>query len=195
MRAWLVGIMGLVGCGLLSPRSPQPPEPGGDEGYQQPITPLAVVGNLRLSISRRDAVLFLRCLVDSAVAPGRLYQFEPSGQALARYAAVFAQWSREAEWRSFVAMMSRIPSGLLPELVLIAPMVEQQTPDSAVFRAEYRLYVPHQEAEIPTLARGSLRWTLIPTREGMWAILRWSDRELSDTAAVSWSVLKALWSQ
>jgi hypothetical protein len=90
-------------------------------------------------------------------------------------------------------MMSRVPSGVVPELLLIAPNFVLQAPDSVLFQAEYQLYVPHQEPGIPQLARGSLRWTLVPLREGTWAILRWSDRELPDTAAVSWSVLKALW--
>jgi hypothetical protein len=150
---------------------------------------------MRLAVAQRDAVLFLRCLVDTAIAPGRQYQFEPSGQAMAQYAALFRQWNREAERRSFVAMMSRVPSGFVPELTLIAPVFEVQTPDSAVFRADYQLYVPYHGVAVPAVARGRLRWTLVPMRDGTWAIQRWSDADAEDSTAVSWSILKALWSQ
>ncbi len=195
MRWAVLVVCGCLGCGFFSPRPAQSPEPGGEGGYQQPTTPAAVVENLRLAVSRRDAVLFLSCLLDSASAPGKLYQFEPSGQAQARYAELFAHWDRAAEYRSFTAMMSRVPSGVVPELLLIAPSYLVQTPDSVLFQAEYQLYVPHQASDIPQLSRGVLRWTLLPGREGRWAILRWSDRELADTGAVSWSVLKALWAR
>lgn len=186
--------LGLIGCDFFRPRSAQPPEPTGERGYRQPTTPTAVVENLRLALSHRDGVLFLSCLLDSSRAPGKVYRFEPSGQAQARYPELFTRWDRDAERRSFTAMMSRVPSGVVPELLLIAPEFLLQTPDSVLFQAGYQLYVPHQEPGIPQLARGTLRWTFVPLRDGTWAILRWSDTD-PDTAAVSWSVLKALWAR
>lgn len=196
MRWWsLVLFLGCSGCGLFSPRTAQPPEPGGEGGYRQPTTPAAVMENLRSAITRRDVVVFLRCLVDSASAPGYVYRFEPSAQALARYGEVFARWDREAERRAFLAMVGRVPEGLVPELVLIAPTFELQAPESVVVRAEYQLYVPYRESGVPSLARGSVRWTFVPLPDGLWAIARWRDFDATDTAAVSWSVLKAFWSR
>ncbi|MCS7176464.1 MAG: hypothetical protein NZ960_02390 [Candidatus Kapabacteria bacterium] len=186
-------VVGLAGCGLLSPRTPQPPEYGGAQEYQQPTTPAAVVENFQHAVARQDVVAFLRCLLDSTEAPGRSYRFEPSGQALARYGAVFAHWDREAERQSFLGMVSRVLPGAAPELILIAPVFELQTPDSAVFRAEYRLSVPHREPGVPGTARGMLRWTLVPLPNGFWVIQRWTDLDAADTAAISWSVFKALW--
>ncbi len=185
----------LGGCGILTPRAPQAPEEGGEGKYQQPLTPEAVVENMRGAVMQRDVVLYLRCLVDSLNAPGRQYRFEPSGRAWSQYSALFLRWDREAERRSFIAMVGRIPAGLVPELQLINPSFEVRATDSALFWAEYQLYVPHREPGVPTVFRGALRWTLIPQRDGSWAILRWSDADAPDTSSLSWSMLKALWGQ
>ncbi len=193
---WLLLSVGVsCGCGLFSPRAPQAPEGGEDQGYRQPLTPEAIVENMQTAIARRDVVLYLSCLVDSAVASGRPYRFEPSGRARSQYSWLFARWDREAERRSFVAFAGKIPEGFVPELLLIAPVFELRTPDSVLLRAEYQLSVPHREPGIATVFRGSLRWTMIPQQNGSWAILRWSDSDAPDTAAMSWSILKAVWSQ
>jgi hypothetical protein len=184
-----------LGCGLLSPRTPEPPAPDTDsKGYRQPISPDIVAENLRSAVSRRDAVALLGCLVDSVQLPGSSYQFEPSAQARARFPGVFARWGRDEEYRSFSAMMQRVAVAQVPELLYISPVFEYRTPDSAVFRSEYQLYVPHTDPTLPTIARGILRWTLVAQSNGLWAILRWSDFD-SDSVQPSWSMLKAYWSR
>lgn len=192
---WVLIVLGVSwsGCALLTPRTPQAPEEVAGDKYRQPLTPEAVVENLQVAVMQRNVVLYLRCLVDSLNAPGRRYRFEPSGRAWSQYSSIFAQWDRDAERRSFVTLVGRIPAGLVPELQLLSPSFAVRTPDSALFWADYRLYVPHQEPGVPTVFRGSLRWTLIPQQDGSWAILRWGDADAPDTSALSWSILKALW--
>ncbi|MBL7998793.1 MAG: hypothetical protein JNL32_09170 [Candidatus Kapabacteria bacterium] len=182
----------LSGCNLFSTRTPEPPA-GNTTSFLQPTSELIVLQNFQSSISDKSTENFLLCLSDTAQSAKQQFKFEPSAEAGARYADLFARWVLQNERQAFFSMISKLTSGTKPSLELNNGRFDIRVPDSAVYVADYRLSIPHTVSTIPTLATGTLRLTIVPNQFNQWSIQRWVDQRTTaaDSTTASWSTLKA----
>ncbi len=189
--AWLA----LVGCDAFTPRTPEPPDSSSLE-FDQPTSELIVVSNFQSALRQKNTEAFLLCLADTSqgYAVSQQYRFEPSAEAGARFGDKFASWSRTDERQAMLSLASRLGPDQTPTLTLTNARFDVRLPDSAVYVATYILELPIALPSVPTRVAGTLRWTIVPNRIGLWAISRWRDAPspASDSIPDTWSTLKAL---
>lgn len=185
----------LTGCDAFTTRTPERPGSSTVQ-FDQPVSELIVVSNMLNAIRQKNTDAFMLCLADTAhgYVPSQQYRFEPSAEAGARFGDKFTVWSRTEERQAFVALMSRLGPDQTPTLILDNAHFDIRLPDSAVYVATYRLELPIALPTVPTRVAGTLRWTIVPNRLGLWAISRWQDApsSASDSIPDTWSTLKAL---
>ncbi|GIV54099.1 MAG: hypothetical protein KatS3mg039_0617 [Candidatus Kapaibacterium sp.] len=185
----------LVGCDAFTTRTPEPPDSGTLQ-FDQPTSELIVVSNLQNALRQKNTEAYLLCLADTSQGYTTIqqYRFEPSAEAGARFGDKFGTWSRTDERQAFVAMISRLGPDQSPVLTIADARFDVRLPDSAVYVATYVLELPIALPSVPTRVAGTLRWTIVPNRLGLWAISRWRDAPsaASDSIPDTWSTLKAL---
>lgn len=185
----------VAGCNLFSTRTPEPPGSGTVQ-FDQPTSELIVVANMLSAIGQKNTEAFMLCLADTlqGFSPAQQYSFEPSAEAGARFGAKFTSWSRTDERQAFLALVSRLGPDQVPTVTLGDAHFDVRSPDSAVYVATYLLQLPIALPSVPTRVAGTLRWTIVPNRLGLWAISRWRDAAsaANDSIPDTWSTLKAL---
>jgi hypothetical protein len=191
----LLALIALAGCNAFSTRTPEPPDSGSIQ-FDQPTSELIVVSNVQSAFRQKNTEAFLMCLADTSqgFTAAQQYRFEPSAEAGARFGDKFATWSRNDERQAFLALASRLGPDQSPILTLSDARFDVRLPDSAVYVATYTIELPIALPSIPTRVAGTLRWTIVPNRLGLWAIARWRDAPspASDSIPDTWSTLKAL---
>jgi hypothetical protein len=191
----LLALITLAGCNAFSTRTPEPPDSGSIQ-FDQPTSELIVVSNVQSAFRQKNTEAFLMCLADTSqgFTAAQQYRFEPSAEAGARFGDKFATWSRNDERQAFLALASRLGPDQSPILTLSDARFDVRLPDSAVYVATYTIELPIALPSIPTRVAGTLRWTIVPNRLGLWAIARWRDAPspASDSIPDTWSTLKAL---
>jgi hypothetical protein len=191
----LLALIALAGCNAFSTRTPEPPDSGSIQ-FDQPTSELIVVSNVQSAFRQKNTEAFLMCLADTSqgFTAAQQYRFEPSAEAGARFGDKFATWSRNDERQAFLALASRLGPDQSPILTLSDARFDVRLPDSAVYVATYTIELPIALPSIPTRVAGTLRWTIVPNRLGLWAIARWRDAPspASDSLPDTWSTLKAL---
>ncbi len=190
-------IVMLSSCAFFATREPEPPDTR-RTSFQPPTSPQLVVSNLQNAIREKNAENYIQCLLsnDGTPSPGviqRMYVFEPSAEAAARFASVFVGWNTARERQAFLAMTARIPATATPELRFTNDRFEVLLPDSAVYVAEYTLRPNYMLSGVPDVFVGTLRFTIAVQPGGFWSIARWSDQQAATVQATtaSWSILKA----
>ncbi|MCX7930276.1 MAG: hypothetical protein N2663_06115 [Chlorobi bacterium] len=194
VRSIIVAVL-VVGCDAFATRTPDPPGSGPIE-FAQPTSELIVVENFQKALAQKNTEAFMLCLADTAqgFVSSQQYRYEPSAEAGARFSDKFRQWSRTDERQAFLSLVSRLGPDATPALSLGDARFDVRLPDSAVYVATYILQLPIALPSVPTRVAGTLRWTIVPNRLGLWAIARWSDAssQSSDSVPDTWSTLKAL---
>jgi hypothetical protein len=191
----MLSLVAVSSCDAFRTRTPEPPGSGTTQ-FEQPTSELIVVANLQSALKQKNTEAFLLCLADTGqgFSPWQQYRFEPSAEAGARFGTKFSTWSRLDERQAFLAMVSRLGPDQAPVLTLNDAHFDVRLPDSAVYVATYSLELPIALPSVPTRVAGTLRWTIVPNRFGLWAIARWRDAPspASDSTPDTWSTLKAL---
>lgn len=183
----------IYGCELFTTREPEKPDTG-DTGFIPPTEPDILILNFENSIKKLNADNYIKCFYDEVGAHLNKYKFFPTASALAMYPSMFDDWNIESERR----LINRISSQFGSETIQIVfpnrkPILE--TPDSAIFAADYVLTLPQKFQSQLTDFRGRIQLTLIAKPNGLWYISRWFDYpgEQSDSETNSWSILKAVY--
>jgi hypothetical protein len=207
-RACLVALLlgsGTSSCALFSTRTPETPDTR-RTSFQPPTSPQLVIANLLNAIREKNAENYLQCMVSetssgtgsstgASASAGRVFVFEPSAEAAARFAAVFVGWNTSRERQAFLAMVARIPSTAAPVVGFSNDRFEVLLPDSAVYVADYLLQPNYLLSGVPSSFQGKVRLSISALQGGFWGISRWSDQATASATAsatsASWSVLKA----
>ncbi len=188
--AFLLIAIGLAisSCGLFETREPE--DPGSVQTKNEPATSAEiVVKNLRTALTEKNIDNYLNCLSEKTN-----FKFEPSASAKAQFPSIFVDWNLNAERKYFNSMISMIPTGLEPLLLLTETNYDSSSPDSTIFTAKYILEVPHSNSNLTNKFTGKIYLTILPDNsKGTWYISRWTDLPLvqSDTLTYTWSYLKA----
>lgn len=186
----------LQGC-IFVTRTPEPPDTR-RSSFQPPTSAQIVVTNFQAAIREKNPENYIQCLVSgdsgATALASRRYSFEPSAEASARFAGVFATWNVVRERQAFIALTAKISAQSSPDLTLSNDRFEFLSPDSAVFVSDYRLRPNYTLSGAPTEFGGTLRFTISSFPNGFWAISRWSDQasaQANSQTLPSWSTLKA----
>ncbi len=178
-------------------RTPEPPDTR-RSSFQPPTSAQLVVNNFQAAIREKNPENYIQCLVSgdsgATALASRRYSFEPSAEASARFAGVFAMWNVSRERQAFIALTAKIDAQSSPVLELSNNRFEFLSPDSAVYVSDYRIRPNYTLSGAPTEFGGTLRFTISSFPNGFWAISRWSDQASGQAASQtlpSWSILKA----
>jgi hypothetical protein len=167
-----------AGCDIFQTRDPEPPTQS-TSTFEPPVTPDAVLQNLRSAIGENNLDNYLRCFVDTTFRP---YEFIPSQDVRAN----FGVWTLEDERRYFRTMGATTDgTALLTTAVQGGTFFADST-----YTIDYALYFPHTEPGVPKLVRGNMLLHLAIDPQGRWGIDRWSDNKLPSAQDSTWSYLK-----
>ncbi len=185
----------LSSCTLFSTRDPEDPT-SGRSTFIPPTSPLTVISNFKSAIAEKNTENFVSCFSDTSRGGSRMYVFEPSAAVSAQFPSIFQSWNISSERQSFLAMLGKLPTDVVPILQLNNTQTTYPSPDSAVYEADYVLTVKHTMQTIPTAVAGYMRLTIAVQTSGLWSITRWTDSSPSqpDSINATWSLLKAKFS-
>ena len=170
----------LAGCALFDTREPEPPIAEGGT-YLQPDTPEQVVENVTAAISELNTLNYRRSFADD-------FEFQPTSTAEASF-PIWSGWDVTSEEQYFSALSAAARFGSNHRLQLTDRNPTPVSDRLSIVDSNYQLTVNHNRPEIPTAVEGQLRWEIEQGADGLWRLVRWTDRELGGMP--SWSDLKA----
>lgn len=179
----LVLIAIAAGCGLFDTRNPQEPVTVRST-YEPPTTPLTVISNLTYSIEEKNSTNYINCLSPD------LYLYVPDSKSLSLYGQIFQNWTINSEKFYFENLISQTNANASSNLFLSNSSLNQVTPDSATYSAEYIIVFQHNKTNVPKSAEGNVRLTLKADLSNFFYIEKWEDYRQNDTD-FTWSELKA----
>ena len=172
-----------AGCGLFDTRNPQNPVTVRST-YEPPTSPIIVISNLTYSIEEKNSTNYINCL-----SPDN-YLYVPDSKSLSLYGQIFQNWDINSEKFYFENLISQTNANASSNLFLSNPSLNQITPDSAIYSAEYIIVFQHNKTNVPKSAEGNLRLTLKADLSNFFYIEKWEDYRQNDTD-FTWSELKA----
>ena len=179
---WLLLFAGA--CDVFAPRTPEEPEGEGGT-FIQPDAPDVVVANLQAAVAELNALSYRRSLHASL-------EFTPTAIAQARNPSLWASWGHAEENSYFTTLSEAARQGMGHQLRL--DNVTTEIGDRHYkMDANYLLVVRHLRVGVADSLQGRLIWEIEADENGMWALRRWTDQELSGVA--SWSDLTAEFSK
>jgi hypothetical protein len=174
----LVIVAAFWSCNIFETRTPEPPSTS-TSSFEPPVTPEAVLRNLRNAMGENNPDNYIRCFTDTTLRP---YVFVPSSDL----GANFPQWSLREEDRYFRSMGSRLDG----QSVLTDSIQNANFYSDSTFTVRYSLYVPHRDPQAPRFVQGSMLLHVGVDPQGRWAIDRWEDIRIPQLPDSSWSYLK-----
>ena len=188
----LIILFTFTGCTLLSTREPEQPS-NANASFVPPTTAYVVVDNFINAIKEQNSNSFALCLADTNRGSSKQYYFEPTAEVNTRYSGIFSRWDIVQERISLQSLISRSALDGKMSLTFERSLYDVTTPDSVVFLSDYVLQTFHTIQTIDRVAKGRLRFVIIPDKSGLWSIQRWSDYSIpnADTVFTSWSNFKA----
>jgi hypothetical protein len=174
-------------------RTPEPPTRSRGT-FAPPLSPGAVLRNLRNAVIEQSLVNYSRSLADPA--RGGNFRFDADPVVENSQPDLFANWGLEEEKQYFSQLNANhvLPPDSLRSLSFIAKDTTTFG-DSAIFVEDYQLEIHHtqQAGGIARRYAGQARFTLRRDSFGEWAIHRWAD--FSTSATPTWSALKGSFGQ
>ncbi len=172
-------------------RTPEPPTQSRGT-FITPLTPEAVISNLRNAVVEQNLVNYSRSLADPARGGAFRYQADPAVEN--SRPELFADWGLEEEKHYFGQLSAALPPDSARALIFTAQSITTLG-DSAIFIEDYQLNIRHtqQTGGIAIRYAGQARFILRRDNLGEWAIHRWSDFSTGSTP--TWSALKASFGQ
>lgn len=176
----LAAALGLAGCGLFTPREPEPPTEGGSP-YTSPTDPQIVVDNLRAAVTNLNTQTYRRSLASS-------FSFTPASDAASE--PIWTGWGPSEEQSYFNTLAAAAQSTVQPELTFTDATLTLVREELYAYEASYTLSVQHSRSNAPTTVQGRLRWEIgLNAEDDLWYLEQWIDHGTADAA--SWSDLKA----
>jgi hypothetical protein len=194
-RATAVAVSAMLftaGCeNPFQTRTPEPPTQSRGT-FITPLTPEAVIANLRNAVAEQNLVNYSRSLADPARGGTFRYQADPAVEN--SRPELFANWGLEEEKHYFGQLSAALPPDST-RVLSFTPKSLTTIGDSAVFVEDYQLRVHHtqQAGGIARNYAGQARFILRRDNLGEWAIHRWADFSTGSTP--TWSALKASFGQ
>lgn len=173
-------------CNLLRTREPENPI-SNNETNESATSADQVITNFISSLQQKNIQEYEKLFSDT-VTHTQNYSFVPNQSSAARYLAVFGTWNKTSEVDCFRNIISAIGIANIQVSISNASTPIRYQSDSALFRIQYTLFVPHQRADVTTQFTGESDLYLSPNKNNIWMIYRWVDYETKKDS--SWSELK-----
>ncbi len=145
-----------------------------------------VLDNLKSAFEEYNVDNYMRCFADTSV---RQYEFIPSQETQAAYAAVFSRWNLDAERQYFVHLGP--PTTGTASLSLTQQSIVSSS-DSVTYMFSYSLFFPHSRSNVPQQVSGTMQLSLGTDNQRLWSIYRWQDFKTGKDS--TWSYWKAVFS-
>ena len=191
-KYYILIFLALSSCGLFSTRDPESPDTG-KSTFVPPTSAIDVVTNFKNAIIEKNTENYSSCFFDSVNATETSYSFVPSADAYALYQSIFDNWNLDDEKHIFLAIISKLPDGISPQLEFTNSDYIDRQPNSETYISDYHILVNHNIQGLDTAFAGTLQF-IIKRREsnGYWYIQKWTDNNPSnDSVGATWSILKA----
>ncbi len=172
-----------AGCGLFGTRTPESPVTVRST-FEPPTTPEAVIRNLSYSIEEKNSNNYMKCL-----SPDN-FVYVPDSKSQSLYGTIFQNWNLNSERFYYENLIAQTNSTASSTLFLSDTLLNQITPDSAVYTAEYIVVYQHNRTNIPKSAVGNTRISLKANESNFYYISKWEDFRRNDSD-FTWSELKA----
>jgi hypothetical protein len=172
----------ITGCGLFGTRTPENPVTVRST-FEPPTTPEAVIRNLAFSIEEKNSNNYMKCL-----SPDN-FVYVPDSKSQSHY-PIFQSWNVNSERFYYENLIAQTNSTASSNLFLSDTLLNQITPDSAVYTAEYIVVFQHNRTNIPKSAIGNTRISLKADESNFYYISKWEDVRRNDSD-FTWSELKA----
>lgn len=172
-----------AGCGLFGTRTPEDPVTVRST-FEPPTTPEAVLRNLAFSIEEKNSNNYMKCLSPTS------YVYVPDSKSQSLYGTLFQNWNLNSERFYYENLIAQTNSTASSTLFLSDTLLNQITPDSAVYTAEYIVVFQHNRTNIPKSAIGNTRISLKADESNFYYISKWEDFRRNDSD-FTWSELKA----
>ncbi|GEM_PF-2438554 len=173
-------------CNLFETRSPEEPDQS-PVAFFPATNPTQLIQNFTNSIKYKRPQNYSDCLIND-----QRFNFSASADAFAQYQSIFNRWTYQDENRFFQSLVSNVSSQNLISISFDKISFNYASPDSIIFNANYEIsFVLKQSSKSDNYA-GSMQMTFVPTSDGVYKILRWSDYpSKNDSLIPTWSTLKA----
>lgn len=173
-------------CNIFETRSPEEPDQS-PVAFPPATNPEQLIQNFTNSIKYKRTQNYSDCLIND-----QRFNFNASSDALALFQSIFYRWNYQDEIQSFQSLVSNLGSQNLISISLDKISYNYTSPDSIIFNANYSLSFVLGQLSKNEHYSGAMQMTLVPTNEGVYKILRWSDFQSNkDTLLQTWSILKA----
>lgn len=181
----------IAGCGLFETRTPEEPITK-KSNFEPPFTPSTALQNFINSISEKNLEDYIKCLSDTASGDTKMFEFNPSQEAVTRYQSLFNNWDLQNEKRYFTLLMNAVFSDSMPTLTLSnKAKFDVMYSDSAILTTDYFVHFPHNNLKNISSAAGTLQLLFARRQSGWWSIQRWIDTKKQGDTTETWSILKA----
>ncbi len=192
----LVSVLIFIGgCDMFKTRNPETPDTG-RSSFLPPTGPDIVISNFVNAIEQKNTENYVACFSNPKTGDeGNIYIFSASADATARYPGLFDTWNIDSERGYFNSLVSQIPTEISPVLMLTNNRFDILSPDSAVYIADYLLFIDFVETNYPKKYSGTFQLSIAPHSSGNWSIYNWQDiKKNNDTIPSTWSILKGQFS-
>ena len=182
----------LNSCDFFSTRNSEQPN-SGKTSFKPPTSYEIVLQNFINSITEKNVDNYIKCFSDTLQNECCKYTFYPSREAYDFYSSIFNEWDLTSERKYFSAFIASVQKETIPEIMLTQTDIDNIVADSAVLVRDYTLSFVRNLSGKTEKYSGRLIFTIIPGRNGLWSIFRWTDMKASsDSESNTWSLLKAL---
>jgi len=173
-------------CNLFETRSPEEPDQS-PVAFFPATNPTQLIQNFTNSIKYKRPQNYSDCLIND-----QRFNFSASADAFAQYQSIFNRWTYQDENRFFQSLVSNVSSQNLISISFDKISFNYASPDSIIFNANYEISFVLKQSSKSDNYPGSMQMTFVPTSDGVYKILRWSDYpSKNDSLIPTWSTLKA----
>lgn len=173
-------------CNLFETRSPEEPDQS-PVAFFPATNPTQLIQNFTNSIKYKRPQNYSDCLIND-----QRFNFSASADAFAQYQSIFNRWTYQDENRFFQSLVSNVSSQNLISISFDKISFNYASPDSIIFNANYEISFVLKQSSMSDNYAGSMQMTFVPTSDGVYKILRWSDYpSKNDSLIPTWSTLKA----
>ncbi len=182
----LLGIVfTFTACELFTTRIPEKPDQI-KSNFQSAVLPEIVIKNLKNSFADKNIQNYLSCFVNPSFS-SRIFQYQPSSEALSQYQFLGQGWSLDDEERYMNSLIASVPQDF-PILLSFSDETFSRLGDTvAIYSASYSINLQFIQPE-SNIYEGKVQFNMTNDSRSVWVIYFWQDIKLPNIP--SWSELK-----
>lgn len=187
-KYYIVILIFLIGCDILSTRDPELPE-AGRTSLLPATTPQILFSNLRESLEQKVTENYLVCFSDTNLVSAE-FTFTPAVGAANRY-SILNEWNKDCERRYFNNLKNLVTQNQTIDLTFYNEYSNIQA-EYAIYQYDYTISVKLSSG-VQEIYKGNSQFTIKTDKNNTWVITDWVD--IGAEGSQSWSELKGRYYQ